>query len=221
MEKYTLPTLEDLIKRLLTASEFSKKIVLIRHGQSQGNVSSVLHGSAEYELTERGIAQAKEIGDGLDPFVDQIRQVRTSTMIRSIQTCHHILNVDLRHEWKGKIIYDYRLRELPLGVMEGTWINREEISREDYIAMWHSLYAGHVVPLGSEGGKKFNERVMESLREAVDGLNVYFAHSGVIYTIIMQKLEKTFLGNCGAIALGFNEKNDEFELIGLYEGHRV
>ena len=219
MDKFALPTLKALVERLITNSPYPKTILLVRHGESQGNICSDMHSSTEYELTEKGINQAKEIGDALDPFVDQIKHIRTSTMVRSIQTCHHVLNVDIRHEWKGQIIYDYRLREFNLGVMEGTAVDLKNISAEDYTAIWHCVVKGHITPPGCEGGSNFNKRVKESLMEAVDGLNVYFGHSGVIYTLIMDILSRKMIGNCGAIGLGFDETANDFVLLGLYDGH--
>ena len=219
MDKLAVPSLKALVELLLSNQTYSRCILLVRHGESQGNTSWDMHGSTEYELTARGVSQAKEIGDALDPFVDHIKKVKTSTMIRSIQTCHHVMNIDIRHEWKGEIIYDYRLREINLGAMEGTYVDLANIAQADYSAVWHCVMANHIKPPGSEGGLGFNRRVKESLREAVDGLNVYFAHSGVIYTMAMDTTGRHFVGNCGAIGLGYDNKKDLFELIGVYNGH--
>ena len=59
-------------------------LILVRHGQSEGNVKEIITGSLDVKLTERGYGQAQLVGERLS--TEPITVVYTSSRIRAIKT---------------------------------------------------------------------------------------------------------------------------------------
>lgn len=76
------------------------KIYLVRHGESEGNAKGVLYGTTDYPLTEKGIADAKLVGEKLRDV--PIARCYTSTLARAYTTANLALlgrNIEItRHE---------------------------------------------------------------------------------------------------------------------------
>lgn len=90
-----------------------KRLVIVRHGATESNVTGVMRGWTEDGLTDLGKLQARQTAAALKAS-EPIEKIYTSTLPRSIET-GKILAEALNAETEA--IED--LRELNLGVMEG------------------------------------------------------------------------------------------------------
>src|SRR5688572_32974945 len=76
-----------------------KKLVIIRHGQSQWNLENRFTGWADVSLTERGIAEAKKAGVSLKEAGFRFDVAYTSYLKRAIKTLWLLLEeMDQRSE---------------------------------------------------------------------------------------------------------------------------
>jgi len=88
------------------------RVLLIRHGQTYGNIEGRFCGHAETDLTPLGIAQAKALGQRLRET--PIHAAYASDLSRAHLTAHHAL------EGRGLgIVKDAGLREMHYGEWEG------------------------------------------------------------------------------------------------------
>ena len=94
------------------------KIIIVRHGQTEWNVRGIRQGHLDSPLTERGMAQAKALGQRLKR--EKFTFLYSSDLGRSMQTAREIALVT-GHE----ILTDARLRERHLGIFQG--LNAQEI----------------------------------------------------------------------------------------------
>lgn len=92
----------------------SKIVILVRHGQSEGNVRGIISSAIEgYPLTEKGMAQAMKASEEI-ASLPKIDALYSSPVIRARQTAEIV----------GKRIgmdpvFDERLRERWFGLIEG------------------------------------------------------------------------------------------------------
>ena len=70
----------------------SKKIILVRHGESWGNVNRTIYGDTDYGLTPNGEAQAKSLRPHLDSVMGEIDHIYSSDLIRAYNTATLSLN---------------------------------------------------------------------------------------------------------------------------------
>jgi len=63
--------------------------MIVRHGESVGNVKKILYGRSDYELTELGIQQAKDLNLFLNGRHKEFSSINTSTLKRAVQTCEY------------------------------------------------------------------------------------------------------------------------------------
>ena len=88
------------------------KIYMVRHGESECNVRQMLYGRTDCALTEKGCAQAREVGEKLRG--ESIRRCISSPLIRAAETARLAL-------WDSNVPI-----ELDDGLMEqdmGEWEN--------------------------------------------------------------------------------------------------
>jgi broad specificity phosphatase PhoE len=213
--------LHSLIEETLSSSNFSKKVLLIRHGTSLGNVSPTIHGNSEYPLTAKGEAQAAELGSHLRRYGDQIVHIRSSNLIRCLETCRLAMNMSSSNGFHEKFVIDTRIKEFGLGIWENT-ILAPDINSKDLEVLYSCLMKGQIKPFNGDNVEEFEKGIVDSLNEAQNGgLNLYFTHSGVIYTAMKEFEENFFIGQCGVAAFEFDDFSKEKRLIGVYDGDHV
>lgn len=101
------------------------KLYIVRHGETDWNVKGLLQGSADIEINEEGIAQAKELAKNIN--IDQIDICICSPLKRTRKTA------DILVEGRKEIIYDDLLVERRFGDYERKKINLDLIvSQWDY-----------------------------------------------------------------------------------------
>ncbi|MDE5590627.1 MAG: histidine phosphatase family protein [Acetatifactor sp.] len=89
------------------------KLLIIRHGESEGDILDVHEGRADFELTERGHCQA----DAMSEFVSQnyqLAKIYHSTLKRAKQTAEH-----LALKTQAPLIPDEKLMEFNNGLIAG------------------------------------------------------------------------------------------------------
>jgi broad specificity phosphatase PhoE len=97
------------------------RILLARHGETVFNVSGRWQGQGDSPLTERGLAQARELGRALG--LDPIAAVYSSDLGRAAQTAHEVA---VLHGLEVQV--ELRLREIDVGGWTGK--NGDEIEAE-------------------------------------------------------------------------------------------
>jgi 2,3-bisphosphoglycerate-dependent phosphoglycerate mutase len=117
----------------------SVKLVLLRHGESDWNKQNRFTGWTDVDLSETGLAQAKEAGDVLkrDGYVFDVAY--TSVLKRAIRTLWIALDeMDLM--WIP-VHRSWRLNERHYGALQG--LNKSETAEkfgEDQVKIWRRSY---------------------------------------------------------------------------------
>ncbi len=126
-------------------------VVLLRHGQSLGNIYSVFLGHTDLGLTDLGRRQAEKAAVYLDRY--KFDAIYTSDLLRTTETA---APVALRQGLTPKEESD--LREVYAGVWEK--LGFEEIKRRfpETYAIWKNDI-GHATPTGGESVLAMAERV--------------------------------------------------------------
>jgi broad specificity phosphatase PhoE len=158
-----------------------RRIVLIRHGETVGNSSERLHGSADLALSEAGRAQLHAAASALRTEVFDL-----------------VVASPLRRSWEGarivapgaSIRLEPDFREIHFGRWEG--LSTREIEASDPIAFkdWQEKKAGFEYPAG-EPRAEFRARVARGLaRLQASGAACVLGvlHRGVIRTLAEQLL---------------------------------
>ena len=152
------------------------QVIIVRHGQTQWNLKLIRQGHLDSSLTEKGMAQAKALGERL--MRETFTALYSSDLGRAVQTAQMIAEAT-GHE----IVTDPRLRERHLGIFQG--LNGNEI-REKYpeeYRLHRTVGPTYVIPGGESVEQQvarnvdfFNEIAVKHLRETI----VVVTHGGVL-----------------------------------------
>ena len=116
-----------------------KKLVLLRHGESQWNLENRFTGWKDVSLTQTGNDEAIFSGNTLVENNFKIISVYTSLLNRAIETTKIVTKImDFPEE---KIVYDWRLNERHYGALQG--LNKSETAKkygEDQVQIWRRSY---------------------------------------------------------------------------------
>ncbi|HWO93977.1 MAG TPA: histidine phosphatase family protein [Dehalococcoidia bacterium] len=152
------------------------RLLLVRHGESQGNAEHRLQGTVPYPLTELGRKQGEALAERV--AAEGADVLYTSPTLRARETGEIIAQrIGLRLDVLEGV------REYNFGVLSG--LTMAEIAQR-HPAWVHALREGGPVPLaeGEEGHESFRERVVSSLWGLVDkhpeDVVAVVTHSGVI-----------------------------------------
>ncbi|UQS83148.1 2,3-diphosphoglycerate-dependent phosphoglycerate mutase [Bombilactobacillus thymidiniphilus] len=134
------------------------KLVFIRHGQSQWNLSNQFTGWEDVDLSDEGVRQAKNAGQLLKAEGIEFDQAYTSVLTRAIKTLHYAL------EESGQLWIpeekSWRLNERHYGALQG--LNKEETAEkygDEQVHIWRRSY-DTLPPLldASDEGSAANDR---------------------------------------------------------------
>lgn len=164
------------------------RILLARHGETVFNVEGRWQGQSDSPLTERGIAQSRELGRALHG--EPVAAVYSSDLGRAMQTAQEValtLGLEVRAE--------QRLREIATGGFTGK--NRGEIDN-DYPGIrnrWAAAPSSMRLPEGGETLLEaqsralgfFKERMPDHLGETI----VVITHGAVGQAIVVNGLGGT------------------------------
>lgn len=153
------------------------RIILVRHGESLGNMNNLALGHTDLDLSPRGYEQARATAEFLKN--EKIDAIYSSDLKRAHNTAK--ANADLR----GLSVIDSReLREIYLGKWEGRAI--PDIIFEDSEAFnggWRANFGIFKVPGGEsvpEARDRFYAAVMKIAGENIGKTILIAAHAGVI-----------------------------------------
>jgi 2,3-bisphosphoglycerate-dependent phosphoglycerate mutase len=162
-----------------------KRLVLVRHGQSEWNKQNRFTGWKDVTLSDQGIKEAKKAGQTLKKEGFEFKLAYTSYLTRAIKTLWLILEemdmmwIEERKSW--------RLNEKHYGALQG--LNKMETSDKygtDMVLLWRRSFATPPEPLmtDDERNPKLEARyadltpdelpMTESLKEVIDRLIPYW-----------------------------------------------
>lgn len=134
----------------------SPRLVLVRHGETTGNVAKILDTKLPgAPLTDRGVAQAKTFGMCLE----SPRALVCSTALRAQQTAHYI-GREIGAE--PQVVDD--LYEVQLGELDG---KSDEQSHKLFVEIFQAWHAGDLDarPPGGESGRDVLDRILPVLAD--------------------------------------------------------
>ena len=137
---------------------FSHRFLFVRHGESEANKQHIFAGSLEYDLTEKGIAQALEVAGNLTG--ENIGSVFASPMTRTWKTAEVI----------AEALGGLSIEPIP-GITErcyGEWEGKSNVNMDRSLT-----------PPGGESPAEFNDRTISALKPVVGTPTILLiAHSG-------------------------------------------
>lgn len=135
-------------------------IYLARHGQDQDNVNSILNGQRDMPLTEKGIEQAKEVGQKIKEAGIIFDKVYTSPLQRTRKTAEIIAEIVNAH--MPEVLQD--LIERDFGIMTGkSHTQIEELCAPDILKTDTVTY--FLSPEGAETFPQLIERAKRLIAE--------------------------------------------------------
>jgi len=170
----------------------SRLLVLVRHGESEWNKKNLFTGWRDVDLTERGIAEARDAGRKLKAQGLCFDVAFTSALKRAQKS------LDLMLEELGEtavpIVKDQALNERDYGDLAG--LNKDDARAkwgEDQVHIWRRSY--DVAPPGGESLKDTAARVLpyyiaDILPRVLNGDNVLVSAHGNSLRALIMVLEK-------------------------------
>ena len=174
------------------------KLYVVRHGQTDWNLSEKVQGRTDIELNQTGIEQAKQAKENLSEIDFDL--VISSPLKRTRKTAE-IINEDKN----VPLIFDERLIERGFGDVEGTSPRKTGVFKE--VNIWN--YNENIKYNNAETVVEICNRVwnlLDEIKEEYKGKNVLLVtHGGTIKTInayfngfdengVLPRVE---IGNCG------------------------
>ena len=154
----------------------STHVLLIRHGQSQGNAEGRFGGHSDTRLSPRGLSQALRTAQALTS--EPLSAIYCSDLARAIETASPLAKLaGLQLQTTDA------LRERSVGVMEGLTFEEAAAQHpEQYAALLRRDFE-HVL-LGGESYRQTLDRASRKLDEAIEkykgGRIAIFTHTGTI-----------------------------------------
>lgn len=142
-----------------------KKLVLIRHGESEWNRLNLFTGWMDVDLSEKGRTEAAEGGRTLKREGYDFDICFTSYLKRAIHTLNLVLE-NMDREWLP-VVKSWKLNERHYGALQG--LNKAETAAkygEDQVKIWRRSF--DICPPELEPGDERNPRLQEQYRETED-----------------------------------------------------
>jgi len=152
------------------------RVLLIRHGQSQGNAEGRFGGHTQTPLSALGYDQAEATARALSN--ETFQAIYASDLLRAVQTAEPLARLT-----GLPINQTNAFRERSVGVMEGlTFEEAAAAHPEQYAALLRRDFE-HVI-LGGESYRQMLDRAAKELDEAIErhrgGRIAVFSHTGTI-----------------------------------------
>jgi len=131
------------------------KLVLIRHGESIWNLENRFTGWTDVDLTDTGIAQAKQAGQSLKAAGYDFDLAYTSVLKRATRTLWHALD-EMDRTWLP-VVHSWRLNERHYGALQG--LNKADMAKQfgdAQVLQWRRSY--DTPPPALEPGDPRSER---------------------------------------------------------------
>ncbi|MBM4429660.1 MAG: histidine phosphatase family protein [Chloroflexi bacterium] len=163
------------------------RLLLVRHGESLGNVAQRIQGLCDQPLTERGRTQARALAQRLlDGY--EVCAIYTSPLSRARETAEIIAAL-----LDVTVITDDRLREYDCGVVTGLCYEEVQSQYPEIARRW-AEDSWHVPIPGEEGIDTFQARVLAVMGDIVsqhatkDTVGIV-AHGGTLSVYLAGLLE--------------------------------
>ena len=143
-----------------------KKLVIIRHGESEWNQKNLFTGWVDVELSEKGKAEAKRAGELMKEAGLDFDVCYTSYLKRAINTQQIALKV-MEREWLP-VIKSWRLNERHYGALSG--LNKKETAEkygDEQVHIWRRSF--DVRPPQMEEDNAYSARKNPAYRAVPDG----------------------------------------------------
>lgn len=197
------------------------EILLIRHGQSEGNLKGVFSGSYDYSLTENGIKQGNVVCEYIANNY-KVAGVYSSKLKRAMQT------VDLLSERTG-------VKNKPLKYFNelygGKWENQSIEAIQSKYANEYKTWAeniGLATPTKGETWNSILKRAIKGLKYIAkdckdkDGVAVVGTHGGIIRALEvylkglpLEKMQEIpWVSNCSITTIEYDGKNFSLKEVG-------
>jgi len=152
------------------------KLYMIRHGQSETNRSKCFTGWAQVNLTEKGVADARRVGEYLKDL--HFDRIYSSDLIRAVQTAQNAIP-------GCEPLQLPLLREIGLGKLEMQSIDECSVRYGEGFSVHRREH--NFVPYGGENQDMMEERVrrfLKMLEEDPCEQAAAFAHAGTLQTVL-------------------------------------
>jgi 2,3-bisphosphoglycerate-dependent phosphoglycerate mutase len=161
------------------------QIIIVRHGQTQWNIRKIRQGHLDSELTDKGVAQARALGQRLAR--ESFTALYSSDLGRALHTARMIAAVT-GHE----IVTDERLRERHLGVFQGLSGDEIKDKHPEEYRLHRTLGPEYVIP----GGESVRQQVARNV-DCLDEIAlkhpgekvVVVTHGGVVSGLFRHALD--------------------------------
>jgi broad specificity phosphatase PhoE len=200
----------------------TRRLVLLRHGQTAWNASGRAQGHTDISLDDVGRAQAAAAA----PYLAALRPARlwSSDLARASETAAYVA------EAAGlPVDTDARLREYDVGARSGLTLAEFEASYPAEYAAWLTGNQSRLVP-GAESMKQVQERILPALRDCLDALvpgqtGIVVTHGASLKVGLFallgwpDELSRTVRGmdNCGWAVLGEHDVPGRLRLVSYNE----
>ena len=157
-------------------------LVLLRHGQSQWNLENRFTGWWDVDLSDQGIAEARDAGRLLTRQGVRIRPLLHQLQTRAIRTLHLVLH-ELESLWLP-VAKDWRLNERHYGGLTG--LNKQEMIDKvgaEQVKIWRRSFDIPPPPLDADspyqlaGDRRYAGIAIpatESLKDTIDRVLPYY-----------------------------------------------
>ncbi|HXF62834.1 MAG TPA: histidine phosphatase family protein [Caldilineaceae bacterium] len=165
-----------------TPSVARARLILVRHGETEANVSQVWHGALDAPLTERGRAQVAATAAWLSDL--HRRQPLDGFYVSPLPRAQSTAAAIAAAIGRQPVVVE-GLREFSIGDWEGRSF-RELREVEDLWGRWEADPC--FAPPNGESPRSFNRRVVETVIKLVDrhpdGTALAVSHGGVIGSVL-------------------------------------
>ncbi len=199
------------------------EILLVRHGESEGNAAEIMQGHRDYPLTERGRDQARTLGDWLARRRIGWSKLYASPLRRAWETAEIVV----KRAGGPAPAAEPALVELTAGAIEG--LNHEQIvARFPRFAERHVTEIGDFSDFGGESYDAVQGRAralrdrLESAHRALEERVLLVGHGGfhvqLLKLLICEPVPRVSIvrmSNCAATLVRMRERH------GVYMGELV
>ncbi|MDU5913331.1 2,3-diphosphoglycerate-dependent phosphoglycerate mutase [Anaerococcus rubeinfantis] len=117
----------------------TKKLVFVRHGQSEWNLANKFTGWVDVNLSDKGVEEAKEAGRKIKEAGIKFDIAYTSILKRAIKTCNFAL--EYSDQMYVPVVKSWRLNERHYGALQG--LNKKETAEkygDEQVHIWRRSY---------------------------------------------------------------------------------
>ena len=160
-----------------------RRLILVRHGETDWNVARRLQGASDIPLNDNGRAQARAAAPAL------ARMAPVATIVSSDLSRAHETAQIIAEAMGADVVTDPRLRERSYGVWEGL----EESVRRSEHGEEHTRWERGLEPRveGYEGHAAVAERALAVVADCADadGTHVFVAHGSTLRVLMCALLD--------------------------------